>query len=95
MPKGLSIITSVNAVLCVLCAAYLLYNYYSGTEVQPYNVVCAGVAVIGLLANLFAIMMRTPMWHRVARGSIYAMMLAFGMQILGMLPELLDWWSTS
>lgn len=90
MPKGLVIVTSINALLLLGFSAYLIGVFYAGETVRTINFVSSWIAVAGLLASLIGTFFASPFWHRIARGSIYAMLLGFGLQIFGLITQVTE-----
>lgn len=90
MPRGLVIVTSVNGALLTAFLAYLVLVFYAGETVRTLNFLCSWIAVAGLLASLFGTLMRTPFWHRMSRVALYVIILGFGVQVMGMVPQILQ-----
>ena len=88
MPKGLMIVTSINALLLLGFSAYLIGVFYAGDTVRTINFVSSWIAVAGFLATLIGTFFASPFWHRLARGAMYAMSLGFGLQIFGLITQL-------
>ena len=87
MPRGLKIITGVNPVLLLIFGGTLAV-FYASEAVRTYVFVSSWVAVTGLLVVMVATFVRSPLWHRLARGALYAVCLCLGVHIMGMLSEL-------
>lgn len=87
MPRGLQIVTAANLLLLLLHGGNL-YVFYAEQDTGTLTFVISWIAVAGLLACLLGIAVRSPLWHRLARGALYAIALGFGAQVLGWLPEL-------
>jgi hypothetical protein len=90
MPRGLVIVTVINALLVSIIGLYLVSVFYAGETVRTLNFVCSWIALAGLLASLVGTFVRTRFWHVLARGALYAIMIGFGVQIMAMIPELLN-----
>jgi hypothetical protein len=90
MPRGLKVITGVNASLLAFFAIYLVFVFYAGQTVRTLNFVCSWIAIAGILAAMVGTMMRSPVWHKLTRTAVYIMILAFGVQLMGLVPELLS-----
>ena len=87
MPRGLTIISIVNAVLLALFAGNLVI-FYASASTHAFVFISSWIAVVGLTAVFCATLVRSRLWHRIARAALYLMCLCFGVQIMGMVAEL-------
>ncbi|MBT6275794.1 MAG: hypothetical protein HOI95_16875 [Chromatiales bacterium] len=87
LPRGVLVVTCINLALIVLFGGNL-FVFYSNQATQTYVFVSSWIAVTGLLAVLSALVVRSALWHKLARISLYVMSLCFGVQVMGMLGDM-------
>ncbi|MEM7406172.1 MAG: hypothetical protein AAF458_12810 [Pseudomonadota bacterium] len=87
IPRGVWIVGMVNTVLLAIFGGNLVVFYVEGVT-RTLTFVASWIALTGLLVVLFGLLVRGRMWHQLSRIALYTLALAFGVQVLALLPQI-------
>lgn len=85
IPRGVWVIGAVNVLLLAIFAGNLIVFYVEGVT-RTLTFVASWIALTGLLVVLFGLLVRGRLWHQLSRIALYTLALAFGVQVLALLP---------